>query len=59
MLILILFNPEVSAMTGDKKFDPVPHDKHAADPKDAQNADKKMHDKLDKGLDGTFPALIR
>ena len=36
-------------MTGNKKFDPAPHDEHAADPKDAQQADKKIHDKLDKG----------
>jgi hypothetical protein len=43
-------------MTDEKKFDPAPHDKHAAIPKEAQKADKEMHDKLDKGLDGTFPA---
>ena len=43
-------------MTDETKFDPAPHDKHAADPKEAQKADKEMHDKLDKGLDGTFPA---
>ena len=28
------------------KFDPAPKDKHAADPKEAQKADKEMHDKL-------------
>jgi hypothetical protein len=39
-----------------KKFDPAPTDKHAADPKQAQKADKDTHDKLDKGLEGTFPA---
>jgi hypothetical protein len=39
-----------------KKFDPAPVDKHAADPKQAQKADKEMHDKLHKGLEGTFPA---
>ena len=39
-----------------KKFDPAPLDKHAADPKQAQKADKEMHDKLDEGLEGTFPA---
>jgi hypothetical protein len=39
-----------------KKFDPAPADKHAADPKQAQTADKDIHDKLDKGLEGTFPA---
>jgi len=38
------------------KFDPAPKDKHAADPKEAQKADKEMHDKLNKGLEGTFPA---
>jgi hypothetical protein len=38
------------------KFDPAPNDKHAEDPKQAQKADKEMHDKLDKGLEGTFPA---
>jgi hypothetical protein len=35
---------------------PAPKDKHAADPKQAQKADKEMHDKLNKGLEGTFPA---
>jgi hypothetical protein len=39
-----------------KKFDPAPVDKHAADPKQAQKADKEMHDKLDKGLEDSFPA---
>jgi hypothetical protein len=39
-----------------EKFNPAPKDKHAADPKKAQKADKEMHDKLDKGLEGTFPA---
>jgi hypothetical protein len=39
-----------------KTFDPAPVDKHAADPKTAQKADKEMHDKLNKGLEGTFPA---
>ena len=38
------------------KFDPAPKDNHAADPKQAQKADKEMHDKLNKGLEGTFPA---
>jgi hypothetical protein len=38
------------------KFDPAPTDKHAADPRQAQNADKATHDKLEKGLEGTFPA---
>jgi hypothetical protein len=35
---------------------PAPTDKHAADPKRAQKADKDMHDKLDKGLEEIFPA---
>ncbi|HEY8671801.1 MAG TPA: hypothetical protein VIL63_13230 [Terriglobales bacterium] len=39
-----------------EKFDPAPTDKHAADPKQAQKADKEMRSKLDKGLEGTFPA---
>jgi len=38
------------------KFDPAPKDKHAANPKQAQKADKEMHDKLDKGLENSFPA---
>jgi hypothetical protein len=39
-----------------EKFNPAPPDKHAADPKQAQKADKDTHDKLEKGLEGTFPA---
>jgi hypothetical protein len=39
-----------------EKFNPAPADKHAADPKQAQKSDKEMHEKLDKGLEGTFPA---
>jgi hypothetical protein len=38
------------------KFDPAPTDKHATDPKQAQKADQDTHDKLEKGLGGTFPA---
>jgi hypothetical protein len=38
------------------KFDPAPKDKHAANPKQAQKAEKEMHDKLDKGLEDSFPA---
>jgi hypothetical protein len=49
-----LQDPMEAAMTD--KFDPAPKDKHAADPKEAQKADKEMHDKLNKGLEGTFPA---
>jgi hypothetical protein len=39
-----------------EKFNPGPTDKHAADPKQARKADKNIHDELDKGLKGTFPA---
>lgn len=39
-----------------EKFNPAPKDKHAADPKEAQKADKEMHGRLNKGLEGTFPA---
>jgi hypothetical protein len=39
-----------------EKFDPAAKDKHAEKPAEAQAADKKMHDKLDKGLEDTFPA---
>jgi hypothetical protein len=38
------------------KFDPAPVDKHADDPKQAARADKTKHEKLDKGLEDTFPA---
>jgi hypothetical protein len=39
-----------------EKFDPAPHDKHAADPHEAMVADREMHDKLKNGLVGSFPA---
>lgn len=39
-----------------EKFDPAPHDKHAADPREAMKADREMHEKLEKGLVDTFPA---
>lgn len=39
-----------------EKFDPAPYDKHAADPKEAMKADREMHEKLEKGLVGSFPA---
>jgi hypothetical protein len=39
-----------------KKFDPAPHDKHAADPREAAFADRDAHDKLDAGLVDSFPA---
>jgi hypothetical protein len=35
-------------------FNPAPHDKHAADPREALAADR--HAKLDTGLEDTFPA---
>jgi len=40
------------------KFDPAPKDKHATDPRRAQKAHKEMHEKLNKGLEGTFPASV-
>ncbi|HMF51467.1 MAG TPA: hypothetical protein VK603_22610 [Candidatus Saccharimonadales bacterium] len=39
-----------------KAFDPAPKDKHADDPKQALRADKEKHDKLDTGLEDSFPA---
>jgi hypothetical protein len=39
-----------------EKFDPAPHDKHAGDPREALLADREMHEKLDAGLEGSFPA---
>jgi hypothetical protein len=39
-----------------EKFNPTPIDPHAADPKQAEKADKEVKNKLDKGLEGTFPA---
>lgn len=39
-----------------EKFDPAPHDKHADDPREAMKADRDMHEKLEKGLVGSFPA---
>jgi hypothetical protein len=39
-----------------EKFDPAAHDKHADHPRDALLADRKMHEKLDAGLEGSFPA---
>jgi hypothetical protein len=39
-----------------KKFDPAPHDKHAANPKEAAKADRDMHARLEAGLVDTFPA---
>src|SRR5262249_34478556 len=39
-----------------EKFNPAPHDKHADDPREALEADRETHAKLEKGLEGTFPA---
>lgn len=39
-----------------EKFNPAAPDKHAANPKQAVKADKELHDKLDRGLEGSFPA---
>ena len=39
-----------------EKFNPAAHDKHAVDPREAARADRKMHEKLEKGLVDTFPA---
>ena len=39
-----------------EKFDPAPHDKHAANPRDALAADREMHAKLETGLMDSFPA---
>jgi hypothetical protein len=44
-------------LTMAEKFGPAPHDVHAVDPKEAAKADKEMHERLEKGLEGTFPAL--
>jgi hypothetical protein len=39
-----------------KKFDPAAHDKHAADPREAAEADREIHAKLEAGLVDSFPA---
>jgi len=39
-----------------EKFDPAAHDKHAANPRDALLADRKIHEKLEAGLVDSFPA---
>ena len=38
------------------KFNPAPHDKHAADPREAGNADRDIHGQLEAGLIDSFPA---
>jgi len=39
-----------------EKFNPAAHDKHAADPREAMLADRKIHEKLEAGLVDSFPA---
>jgi hypothetical protein len=39
-----------------EKFDPAPHDKHAANPVAALKADREAHAKLETGLMDSFPA---
>jgi hypothetical protein len=39
-----------------EKFNPAPHDKHAADPREAAAADQEMHARLEAGLIDSFPA---
>lgn len=39
-----------------EKFDPAPHDKHAADPREAAAADHDIHARLEAGLIDSFPA---
>jgi len=39
-----------------EKFDPAPHDKHAANPHEAALADRDVHTRLDEGLIDSFPA---
>lgn len=39
-----------------EKFDPAPHDKHAADPREAARRDHELHTMLEAGLIDTFPA---
>lgn len=39
-----------------EKFDPAPHDKHAANPIAALQADRDTHARLETGLMDSFPA---
>jgi hypothetical protein len=39
-----------------EKFDPAAHDKHAANPREAELADRDVHAKLEAGLVDSFPA---
>ncbi|HEY7842298.1 MAG TPA: hypothetical protein VID30_01295 [Bradyrhizobium sp.] len=39
-----------------EKFNPAPHDPHAADPTEAAHADAEMQARLEAGLIDSFPA---
>ena len=39
-----------------EKFDPAAHDRHAANPREAAQADREMHTRLEAGLVDSFPA---
>jgi len=39
-----------------EKFNPAPHDRHAADPHEDEAADQEMHARLEAGLIDSFPA---
>jgi hypothetical protein len=39
-----------------QKFNPAPRDKLAEDPRKAARADREIHEKLEAGLEETFPA---
>jgi hypothetical protein len=39
-----------------EKFDPAPHDRHAADPREAAAADRDIRARLEGGLIDSFPA---
>jgi hypothetical protein len=39
-----------------EKFNPAAHDRHAADPREAAQADREIHAKLEAGLMDSFPA---
>jgi hypothetical protein len=39
-----------------EKFNPAAHDKYAVRPRRGGSADRDAHEKLDAGLEGSFPA---
>jgi hypothetical protein len=39
-----------------ERFNPAPHDPHAATPEEAARADAELHARLEAGLIDTFPA---